>query len=475
MVQRQDVEAFKAWVEGRGPEVMAPLKARIALRWAPCWLDSPEANEEDRRLQRRDYLKEVMRALDLALAFDSAEKIATTYGGDAFQEPLLGMSRFFAKRKPLFCIFSAAMAANQVLHWRLYKNLCERMDMGKQMMETALTEEVAVFREISAAEDFNEIKEDLDGYERIWSQSAPRFLQALGTGMSALETLAQNAREDLARIRKDGGAAIWGPQSFMEQSKHQTAILATAQKACDRQAERAAKGGRLAHAVRMAMEAALAAGSARKSSPAEYLDASHERSRALEAISAFLAHMVDEDLRKKVVDGYGAYESAVILIEHMQDLAIPGRVSALEAALVREGAAFGLAAPAFASALKDLETRMREDFWEGLHGDMSRLEAGVSPHDLLAAPLWPQGAPDWASGAWAEMKAWCARFPEDGWSVWTDWYEDRLAGRPVNRTLQIARVTRMQGEGVWEKDVALVNARLKQIDAEYEPHSTQVA
>ena len=87
------------------------------------------------------------------------------------------------------------------------------------------------------------------------------------------------------------------------------------------------------------------------------------------------------------------------------------------------------------------------EFWMAVKQDEEFLETGRDgkdrPTDLVASlsgkALWHGGTPVWASRKWADLKD---KLPEgEGWQVWTDWYEARLAGRMGNETLEFGRVT----------------------------------
>jgi hypothetical protein len=77
--------------------------------------------------------------------------------------------------------------------------------------------------------------------------------------------------------------------------------------------------------------------------------------------------------------------------------------------------------------------------------DAALIEAGGSRDErvalaveLSARPLWPAETPLWAAEPWAQLKALLLSVDED-WEVWTEWYEDRLAGRPSDQELELAR------------------------------------
>ena len=99
--------------------------------------------------------------------------------------------------------------------------------------------------------------------------------------------------------------------------------------------------------------------------------------------------------------------------------------------------------------------------------DAALIDAGRSTADLAGRPLWPNGAPTWASEAWRDLKSALLARGED-WDVWTDWYEARLAGdaaHPANEALEIARAT--IPDETWKRGPAVVNAEIKRLIAEH--------
>ena len=45
---------------------------------------------------------------------------------------------------------------------------------------------------------------------------------------------------------------------------------------------------------------------------------------------------------------------------------------------------------------------------------------------------------------------------DEGWEVWTGWYEDRLHGRPFNKALEEARV--LIPDEIWKQGPKVANA-----------------
>jgi hypothetical protein len=74
--------------------------------------------------------------------------------------------------------------------------------------------------------------------------------------------------------------------------------------------------------------------------------------------------------------------------------------------------------------------------------------------------------------AWQGLKA-ALLAANEGWEVWVDWYEARLAGdatHPPNEALEIARAT--IPDEIWQQGPAVVNAEIKRLIGEHEgPHT----
>ena len=99
--------------------------------------------------------------------------------------------------------------------------------------------------------------------------------------------------------------------------------------------------------------------------------------------------------------------------------------------------------------------------WQAVSLDAERLPAewtGSGNARLLAdglhrKPLWPAGAPPQATSAWNDLKA--ALPADEDWWVWIHWYEDHLAGRLADQTLDFARVAIPDQD--WERGPKHVN------------------
>lgn len=105
-----------------------------------------------------------------------------------------------------------------------------------------------------------------------------------------------------------------------------------------------------------------------------------------------------------------------------------------------------------------------------LSRDRARLTKGASPSRLYIMPLWPDGMPGDLAADWQTLKADLLSRNED-WDIWTDWYEDRLAGRPPEAKLDRARI--MLPDGLWKQGAKAVNAELKRIRADLQAEGAE--
>ena len=105
------------------------------------------------------------------------------------------------------------------------------------------------------------------------------------------------------------------------------------------------------------------------------------------------------------------------------------------------------------------------EFWKAVERDAEFLEADARrsgvPGKLVASlsesALWPNGMPVWAGRRWADLKD---ELPDnEGWNVWVDWYEGRLAGRRADEATEFDRVTIPKEE--WERGPSPANAKIQ--------------
>lgn len=94
-------------------------------------------------------------------------------------------------------------------------------------------------------------------------------------------------------------------------------------------------------------------------------------------------------------------------------------------------------------------------------GENAEEQTGDWVSSLSQKALWLNGTPVWASRRWADFKD---RLPEEeGWSVWVNWYEARLAGRELDASLEIDILKIPSVE--WRHGPALVDGIIEKLIA----------
>jgi hypothetical protein len=104
-------------------------------------------------------------------------------------------------------------------------------------------------------------------------------------------------------------------------------------------------------------------------------------------------------------------------------------------------------------------------FIERVEGAGNRAASAVG---LAGASLWSSGGePDWASAGWRVLKD-LLLAADEGWGVWINWYEDRLAGRPsLGEAFDIAVAT--LPDDLWKQGPAAVNAEIRRLIGVHTP------
>lgn len=157
---------------------------------------------------------------------------------------------------------------------------------------------------------------------------------------------------------------------------------------------------------------------------------------------------------------------------------LEGRTCALASKAIRaaEAAAFIAATNAASGALKASGRPVLANafafpaFGAAITYDRRRLASGASPLLLFRDPLWPTGMPRELGVEWLRLTSYLLSRNED-WEIWTDWYEDRLAGRPPEAKLDRARI--MLPDGLWKQGAKAVNAELKRIRADLQAEGAE--
>ena len=106
------------------------------------------------------------------------------------------------------------------------------------------------------------------------------------------------------------------------------------------------------------------------------------------------------------------------------------------------------------------------ELWESVERDAEFLDTSdgkIGMADVVLGlsemELWVTGIPVWAGRRWADLKD---ELPKDeGWQVWTDWYEGRLVGRSADESLEFKRLTIPEKD--WARGPSHVNAEINRL------------
>lgn len=101
-------------------------------------------------------------------------------------------------------------------------------------------------------------------------------------------------------------------------------------------------------------------------------------------------------------------------------------------------------------------------YWREIEWDAEMLESGGSATDLMARPLWRDGATEQMHASWAMLKAILLSLG-GGWEIWTAWYASRLDGMDDTDTdapAILAAESFRLAEPDWREGPQAVNAML---------------
>ncbi len=111
-------------------------------------------------------------------------------------------------------------------------------------------------------------------------------------------------------------------------------------------------------------------------------------------------------------------------------------------------------------------------FWSAVSSDATLMEQGRTAPDIAGSQLWADDhQPDPLRWLWREMQAALLAAKQD-WEVWTNWYDDRLAGRVRDAERELAYV--LIDDALWTQGPAIVNAEIKRRIEELEPYSPPI-
>ena len=121
------------------------------------------------------------------------------------------------------------------------------------------------------------------------------------------------------------------------------------------------------------------------------------------------------------------------------------------------------------------------ELWRSISDDAQWLEMNQSDvsvsmnalEHLINKPLWLVNTSDRISSPWPALKS-RLKDKNEGWEVWTDWYDARLAGDPtypnlspdLNESLEVAIAT--IPDKIWKRAPAVLNAHIKKLIEEHE-------
>lgn len=182
-------------------------------------------------------------------------------------------------------------------------------------------------------------------------------------------------------------------------------------------------------------------------------------------------------LAKRAVDAImQSVQAASNAVEVERGIARPASVyeAALGTAVAAHGAFDGIHGDAdFFNGAEDVDTPGTDvseritEFWTAAEEDTKCLDtvqtAGWQPErivaDLTEKPLWLNRTPVWVGRQWASFKDLLP--DEEGWHVWIDWYEARLAGRVSIEDLEFVQIGIPQDD--WDQGPTHVNAIIAQL------------
>jgi hypothetical protein len=125
-----------------------------------------------------------------------------------------------------------------------------------------------------------------------------------------------------------------------------------------------------------------------------------------------------------------------------------------------EAAAYAAAAAAAATAAAAADAIAID------RGDSTEARAAIAA-SLAGARLWPDETPGWTRDQWAWLKR-ALLASGDDWPVWTDWYEDRIAGRsPLGEDFHIA--VAMLADKLWTQGPKAINPVIRRLVEAHAP------
>jgi hypothetical protein len=102
--------------------------------------------------------------------------------------------------------------------------------------------------------------------------------------------------------------------------------------------------------------------------------------------------------------------------------------------------------------------------------DVIAIEQGRAVTEILTAPLWPGGMPEWIAEAWDRLRTWMLEGDADSWHPWVQWYERVRDGHPsFGEAFDLAVASLTDEQWNEQPRPAAVNRRIAALLAEHTP------
>ncbi len=92
--------------------------------------------------------------------------------------------------------------------------------------------------------------------------------------------------------------------------------------------------------------------------------------------------------------------------------------------------------------------------------DANLLRERYSSVTIATSKLWPSRPPEWVREPWEELKN-SLIAENEGWHVWSLWYEARLFGHVIREPLEIARA--LIPDELWNQEPRILNTRIQEL------------
>lgn len=228
----------------------------------------------------------------------------------------------------------------------------------------------------------------------------------------------------------------------------------------------------------------IAARSALRALPkvVEVLDSHHATRRAAVVLPTFCASAVARvagngpTARQRV--NANTYAAGAARVAHA---AAHAAARTARAAIDAEAAVYAANASAYAARAATADDATAADAddataaWDQIGTDIELLSLGENDEsawiaravDLNHQKLWHRGAPERIDRIWHDELRPHLLAADEGWQVWTEWYDAALAGDPFNEELEIAKA--LIPDDNWKQGPAHVNAIIAGLIEEHTP------